>query len=392
MSWPLKYDPASQSISFGGRDKILYPNSLAPFDQAALAAGDVSRTYCDRDRSRRPRPKNGLFEVGDKEAENIKAEDTGPGEDRCAIDTSLHDTTSISYRKNNQLEESRQKRFVESLARGKWNRYRRQYTSNTSYEAQKSINSLSTTNHASAFRHCPTDVPYLALSETHRAALTDQGPGELGLKDRTIEGGIWNSVPLPASPAVIIRIMGKDLAILDVDFGMSEARLSTITERCFSPHMSLGEKQALVGANAPAPKERLVFKNQIKGMSRKLNVSHKQSFLQRLLHPKDNVIKPAIQLATEVFCSKHNKIQQPETRPLGVDVAKKVLSKRDVKEWRAMRGYRPLFSQKWVQSVAKAIEKGKEKEKSGMQWRCDKYVEVWSKRLRAERGTRVGFT
>ena len=389
MSWPLKYDPASQSISFGGRDKTLYPNSLAPFDQAALAAGDVSRTYCDHNRSRRPRPENEVFGVGDEKVEDKEADDAGSREDRCICDTPLYNTTCISYTTINQLEESRQKRFMESLARGKWNRYRRQYTLNTSYEAHKSANSLSTTDRASAFRHCPTDVPYLALFETHRAALADQGPGELGLKDRSIEGEIWNSVPLPASPAVIIRMMGKDLAILDVDLGMSEARLGTITERCFSPHMSVGEKQALVGA---APKERVVFKNQIKGMSRELNVSHKQSFLQRLLHPKDNIIKPAIQLATEVFCSKHNKIQQPETRPLGVDVAKKVLSKRDVKEWRAMRGYRPLFSQKWVQSVAKAIEKGKEKEKSGMQWRCDKYVEVWSKRLRAERGTRVGFT
>ena len=378
MSWPLKYDPASQSISFGGRDKTLYPNSLAPFDQAALAAGDVSRICCDPDRSRRPRPENGVLEVGNERVEDKIAEGTSSGDDRCAFDTSLHYTTSMSYKKINQLEESRRKRFVERLARGKWNRYRRQYTSNTSYEAHSSTNSLSTTDRASAFRHSPTNVPYLTLSETRRAALNDQAPREFGLKDRTIEGGIWSSVPWPVSPAVIIRTMGKDLVIVDIDPGMSEAKSSTLTERCCSPQSSVGEKQALIRATASARKERFVFKHRHKGKSPEHNVRHKQSCIQRLLHPKDNIIKPAIQLATEVFCLKHNKIQQAEKQSLDADIAKKVPSKRDVKEWRAMRGYRPLFSQKWVQSVAKAIEKGKEKEKSGMQWRCDKYVEVWS--------------
>ena len=361
MSWPLKYDPASQSISFGGRDKTLYPNSLAPFDQATLAAGDVSRICCDRDRSRRPRPENEIFGVGDEKIENKKAGGTGSGEYRCAFDTSLHNTTSISYTKINQLEESKQKRFVKSLARGKWNRYRRQYTSNTSYEAHKSTNSLSTNDSASAFPHSPTNVPYLTLSEARCAALNNQAPRDLSLKDRTIEGDKWNSVSLPASPAAIIPTTKTVPVIFDVNLGMSEARLSTLTERCYSPQSSLGEKQALTRANAPARKDRFVFKHQNEEMSRELNIRHKQGFFQKLLHPKENIIKPAVQLATEVFCSKHNKIQQPEKQPLGVDIVKKVLSKRVVKEWRAMRGYRPLFSQKWVQSVAKAIEKGKEK-------------------------------
>ena len=361
MSWPLKYDPASQSISIGGRDKTLYPNSLARFDQATLAAGDVSRTCCDRDRSRRPRPENEIFGVKDEKTENQKAGGTGSGEDRCAFDTSLDNTTSISYTKINQLEESRQKRFVESLARGKWNQYRRQYTSNTSYEAHKSTNSLSTNDSAFAFPHSPTNVPYLTRSEARRAALNDQAPRDLSLKDRTIEGNKWRPVSLPASPAAVIRIMGKDLVIINIDLGMSEARPSSLTERCYSPQSSVGEKQALIGANAQPREERFVFKRQNKEMSRELDVRHKQGFFHKLLHPKENIIKPAIQLATEIFCLKHNKIQQREKRPLGVDIVKKVLSKRDVKEWRAMRGYRPLFSQKWVQSVAKAIEKGKEK-------------------------------
>ena len=360
MSWPLKYDPASQSISFGGRDKTLYPNSLAPFDQATLAAGDVSRICCDRDRSRRPRPENEIIGVGEEKIENKKAGGTGSGENRCAFDTSLHNTTSISYTKINQLEESRQKRFVESLARGKWNRYRRQYTSNTSGEAHKLNNSLSTHDRASAFTHCPTNIPYLTLSKARRAALNNQAPRDLSLKDRTIEGDKSNSVSLPASPAAIITTIKTVPVIVDVNLGMSEARLSTLTERCCSPHMSAGEKQALARADAPAMKERFVFKDRNKGMSRE-HVRQKQGFFQKLLHPKENIIKPAVQLATEVFCSKDNKIPQRDKQPLGVDIAKKVLSKRDVKEWRAMRGYRPLFSQKWVQSVAKAIEKRKEK-------------------------------
>ena len=366
MSWPLKYDPASQSISFGGRDKTLYPNSLAPFDQATLAAGDVSRICCDRDRSRRPRPENEIFGVGEEKIENKKAGGTGSGENRCAFDTSLHNTTSISYTKINQLEESRQKRFVKSLARGKWNRYRRQYTSNTSYEAHKSTNSLSTNDSASAFPHSPTNVPYLTLSEARCAALNNQAPRDLSLKDRTIEGDKWRPVSLPASPAAVIRIMGKDQVLSNIDLGMSEARPSSLTERCYSPQLNMVEKRALIGVSTPTAKERFVFKHQNKEMSCELNVRHKQGFLQRLLHPKDNIIKPAIQLATEVFCLKHNKIQQAEKRPLNVDLAKKVLSKRDVKEWRAMRGYRPLFGQKWVQSVAKAIEKGKEKERDAV--------------------------
>ncbi len=358
MSWPLKYDPASQTISFGGRDKTLYPNTLAPFDQAALAAGDVPRTCCDGDRSRRPSPDNEVFEVEDE-----KAGGTGSGKNRYAFDTSLHNTTSIIYTKINQLEESRQKRFVESLARGKWNRYRRQYTSNTSHEAHKPTNSLSTSDRTSTFPHSSTNAPYLTPSEARRAALNDQAIKEHGLEDQTIEGGKWTSVSLPASPAAITPTMERDLVIVDVNLCMSEARLSTLTEMCCSPQLSMGEEQAPVGADARTRKERFVFKNTNKGMSRELNAGHKQGFFQRLLHPKENIIKPAIQLAIKVFSLKHNKIQQPEEQPLDVDIRKKVLSKSNVKEWMAKRGYRPIFSQRLVQSVAKAIEEGKEKEK-----------------------------
>ena len=360
MSWPLKYDPASQTISFGGRDKTLYPNSLPPFDQAALTAGDVTRTCCDRYRLRRTSPGNALCEV-----EVEKAEDTGSGEDRCALDTSVYNTTSCT--KVNQLEGLRQKRFVESLARGKWNRYRRQYTSNTSYEAHKSTNGLSANYREPTFPLYPTNAPYVTRSEAGCADLNNQAARKLGLNDRNIEGGNWSSVSGPASAAAIIPTTGKDLVIVDVHLDMSEAKLSTLTERCCSPQLSAGEKQALVEANARAGKERFVFKNGDKEMSREVNVRHKQGFFQRVLHPKENIIKPAIQLAFKVFSLKHNKIREPEKQPSDVEIAKQVLSKRDVKEWGVKRGYRPLFSQKLVQSIAKAVEKGKDEEKSGTQ-------------------------
>ena len=346
MSWPLKYDPASQSISFGGRDRALYPNSLAPFDQAILAAGDVCRTYYDRDSSRRPRPKNELSKIGDEKIENDIAEGTSPGEDRCAFDTPLHNTTSISP-KTNQLEETRQKRFVESLARGKWNRYRRRYTSKTSYEAHKSTNSLSPDDRASTFFHFPPFVPYLPPSDAPCAALNNQSPRDLSLKDRNTEGGEWSSVSLSPIPTAIYHTMEKDLVTVNINHDTSEAKPSTPTERHCSPQSHVEEKQVPVKAYACPRQARFVFQ---------------QSFFQRLLHPKDNIIKPAIQLATEVFCLKHNKMQQSEKQPSD---AKEVLSKGDVKELRAMRGYSSLFSRKRVQNVAQAIDLGKEEKEEG---------------------------
>lgn len=362
MSWPLKYDPASQSISFGGRDKTLYPNSLVPFDQAVLAAGDVCRTYCDHDSSRRPSPENEFIGVADEKFENKKAGGTGSAEDRCALDRSLHSATSISYTKIDQLEESKQKRFVESLARGKWNRYRRQYTSNRSYEAPKSTNSLPTDGRASAFPNSPSNLPYLALSDTRCAPFNNQAPRDLSLKDRTTKGGEWSSVSLPASPGEIITITEEDPAIIYSDHSISESKPSTLPERPCSPHSSLEEKRAPIRAFACPRQARIAFNFWNKGTSCGPNVRHKQSFFQKLLHPRESIIKPVIRLATKVFCLKQNKIQQGEKDALGVDITGKVLSKRDVKEWRAMRGYGPLFTRKWVQSVAKAVEKGREKE------------------------------
>ena len=336
MSWPLNYDPASQSMSFEGRDKALYPNSLASFEQAVLAAGDICLTYCDRGSNRRPSPENAIFEFGYKKVENKEAEGTGSGEDCCAFDTSLHDTTSISHTDFDELEESRQKRFEESLARGKWNRYRRQYTSNTSYEAHKSPNSFFIHDRASTHPNFPTNLPYVYLSVGGCAALSDQALRDLSLKNRTSEGGEWSSVSWPVSPAASIITAEKDLVIVNIDHGTSEAKSRNLSEKPCSPQSSVEEKPAPIRAY-PCPRQaHFAFKLPNKKTSRDLNVRHKQSFFQRLLHPKENIIKPLIQLATEIFCLKHNKIELPEKQPLDVDIPK---------------------------SVAKAVEKGSEKEK-----------------------------
>ena len=371
MSWPLNYDPASHSISFGGRDRSLYPNGLAPFDQAALVAGYVTRTYCDRDSERRSRPGNEHLEVGDGKFEDKNAKGNGSEEDRCAFDTTLDKTTSISYTKPDQPEVSRQKqkRFVESLARGKWKRYRRQYTSNISDEAHITTDSLPTHGHTSTFPKTLTNMPYLTLPEARHAALNNQAARELGLKTRTIEGGKWSSVSLLADPAAFILTTGTGPAIVDTDLWMSEARLSAIPERWYSPQSSMEEKRALVVATTSAPKEQSVDKHQNKETTLEPNIIHTtQNFLQHLLHPHENIIKPALQLATKLLCFQHtSKIQQPEKQAQAwdVDIEKNVpLSKRDVKKWRARRGYhRPLFSWKLVQSVAKIVEK------DGGEWR-----------------------
>ena len=366
MSWPLNYDPASHSISFGGRDRSLYPNGLAPFDQAALVAGYVTRTYCDRDSERRSRPGNEHLEVGDGKFEDKNAKGNGSEEDRCAFDTTLDKTTSISYTKPDQPEVSRQKqkRFVESLARGKWKRYRRQYTSSISDEAHITTDSLPTHGHTSTFPKTLTNMPYLTLPEARHAALNNQAARELGLINRTIEGGKWSSGSLLADPAAIIITTEKGLVIVDIDLGMSEARLSTRPERCCSPQSSMEERQALVVANAPAPKEQSVDKHQNKDITLEPNIIHTtQTLFQRLLHPHENIIKPALQLATKLLCFQHtSKIQQPEkqAQACDVDIEKNVpSSKSDVRELKAKKGYyRPLFSQKWVQRVAKIVEKG----------------------------------
>lgn len=294
MSWPLKYDPASQSISFGGRDKALYPNSLAPFDQAALAARDVSRTYCDRGRERRPRPGNEHFEVRDEKVEDKNTEDTGSEEDRYATVTSLDRTTSMPNTEINQLEESKQKqkRFVKSLARGKWNRYRRQYSSHTSYEAHSSTNGLSTNDLTSTSPNFPTNVPHLTLSEARRVTLNNQAARELALKDQTTQAGKFSPDSFLVNPPAMVPTMKKDLVV----FNMSEARSGTSTKRCSGPQMSVKEKQALIEPNTPAPQERFVVKHQIMDIIRE-----PRGFFQCLLHPHDTIIKPALNSPLKSF-------------------------------------------------------------------------------------------
>ena len=364
MSWPLKYDPASQSISFGGRDKTLYPNTLAPFDQAALAAGDVSRTYCDRDRERRPRSENKHSEVGNEKVEDTSAEGTNP-ESRCAIATTLNIRTSISFTNHDESGESmqKQKRFVKSLARGKWNRYRRQYTSNTSYEAHNPAITLSTPNDASTPFDSAANMPYLTLSEAQCATLNSQGVRALVSVDQNIEGCEWSSDSFLVSPApaAVILTVGNGLLTVNNGLGMSEA-ISTLPKRFSSTQMSVGEKRAPAEANTPAPQERLGYKHQNKDLSCALK---KPSFFHRLLHPTENIIKPAIQFATKIFFPKHDKPQQSEKQAWDLDIEKNGSSKRDVKQWRAKEAHRPLFTQKWVQIVANVVDKGREKEKEG---------------------------
>ena len=194
----------------------------------------------------------------------------------------------------------------------------------------------------------PPYVPCLTLSNSPYAAFNNQTPSEPSPKDRNTEGGERSSVHLPANPAAIYQTKEKDLVTVNIDHGTSEAKASTLTERHCSPQSCVEEKQVPIRAY---------------GCPRQARFDFKQSFFQKMLHPKDNIIKPAIQLAREILCLKHNKMQQSEKQPSDVDIAKEVLSKGDVKEWKVMRGYSSLFSRKWVRSVAQAIEKGKEEEK-----------------------------
>ena len=371
MSWPLKYDPASQSISFGGRDKTLYPNSLGPFDQVALAAADVSRTYRDRDRESRPRSENRPPEVGDEIVEDTSAEGTNP-EGRYALDPSLDIRTSISYTKHDELEEPMQKqtRFVKSLARGKWNRYRRQYTSNTSHEAHHPTITLCTPDSASTPFDSTANMPYLTLSEAQCATLNSQGVRALVSVDQNIEGE-WSSDSFlvgPAAAAVILTV-GNGLLTVNNGLGMSEA-ISTLPKRFSSTQMSVGEKRAPAEANTPAPQERFGYKHQNKDLSSALK---KPSFFHRLLHPTENIIKPALQFATKILFPKHDKLQQSEKQAWDLDIEKNVFSKRDVKQWRAKEARRPLFTQKWVQIVANVVDKGREEEEGV----CEKNGEGW---------------
>ena len=373
MSWPLKYDPASQSISFGGRNKTLYPNSLAPFDQAALVAGDVSRTSCDRERERRPRSENIRPAVGEEKFEDTSAEGANP-EGRCAIDTTMDIRTSISYTKHDELEESmqKQKRFVKSLARGKWNRYRRQYTSNTSYEAHNPTITLSTPDDASTPFDSTANMPYLTLSEAQCATLNSQGVRELVLVDQNIEGGEWSSDSFLVDPAAVVLTVGDGLLTVGNGLGIIEARSSTLPNRCSSPQMSIEENQAPAEANTPPPQERFGYKHQNKDLSSALK---KPTFFHRLLHPTENIIKPALQFATKILFPKHDKLQQSEKQAWDLDIEKNVSSKRDVKQWRAEEAHRPLFTQKWVQIVANVVDKGREKDEE--EGGCEKDGEGW---------------
>ena len=362
MSWPLRYDPASQSISFGGRDKTLYPNSLAPFDHVALAAADVSRTFRTRDRESRPRSEHKSSKVENEKIENTSLGGT-TSEGRCAIDTTEDITTSISYTKHDELGESMQKqtRFVRSLARGKWNRYRRQYTSNTSYEAHNPTITLSTHERASAPFDSTANMPYLTLSEAQCATLNSQGVRALVPVEHNNEGVEWSSDSFLVNPVADIFTVENSLLNVSNRLGVIETRSSTVPNRCSSTQMSIKEKQAPTEADTPAPQERFGYKHQNKNKSCALK---KPSLIQRLLHPTENIIKPALQFATRVFCFQHNdnRIQhqsEEAEQASSVDLEKNVPSKRDVKESRAKRTYyRPFFGQKWVQNVINFAEEG----------------------------------
>ena len=203
----------------------------------------------------------------------------------------------------------KQKRFVKSLARGKWNRYGHQYTSNTSYEAHNPTITLSTHDGASVPFDSGANVPYLTLSEAQCATLNSQGVRELVLIDQNVKGAEWSSDSFLPDPAALIFTVGNGLLTVGHGLGIIEARSSTLPNRCPSPQMSVAEKQAPAEANTPAPRERFGYKHQNKDLSCALK---KPTFFHRLLHPTENIIKPALQFATKILFPKHDKLQQSE--------------------------------------------------------------------------------
>ena len=114
--------------------------------------------------------------------------------------------------------------------------------------------------------------------------------------------------------------MDGNLVIVNIHHGTNEAGSSTPTERPRSPQSSVEGTLAPIGAY-PCPRQAHI--------SFKLPDKEINSLLRRSLHPKDNILKPAIQLATKVFCLQHKMIEPPEEQPSDVE---KVLSKEGLKE------------------------------------------------------------
>ena len=196
MSHSTRFDPQFSSISFGRRDKALYPNVVAPFDAAALEAlgvlGGVPRSHLrDDDRA-------------SGSEDDIEIEDAG-SEEGCAEGAEDEELgRRLLLRRDSGYDAEDERPCKRSKIRRSAERHSRENPRQSSLEIAKNISrefDQKADDRASIFPDSPKDAPYLPASEARRAALINAlAVFVLGHKDRSVADGRWNSIYTPASP------------------------------------------------------------------------------------------------------------------------------------------------------------------------------------------------
>ena len=327
MSRSIRLDSQFSSISHGRRDEALHPNVSAPFNTAAFEAlvplGLSGRNYPDEDSASESE------DCVQMENEESKEELAKSVEDEC--DRVLLKTDSGYEAKD----ESPLEMIKETLQRRRKRTSARVYSPGNTGDL--SPEDLDEQDRASIFPDSPKDAPYLPASEARRAALINAvAVFVLGHSDRSVADGKWNSIYTPASPPTLVPSCKPDPQTFHISINISDAKSSSMPRKCYGPQLSVERTRSLATARARQRKEKFVIK-------------HPKP--TQPPQPKQNVFKKGWSFLVKLKDMVHDRLY-----PSSFEIAQQMCRKAELRKWRAGRS-RPMFSGKWVQSVAKMISK-----------------------------------
>jgi hypothetical protein len=188
-----------------------------------------------------------------------------------------------------------------------------------------------TNDRASIFPNSPTDAPYLPASEARRAAsINAVAVYALGHKERSVADGRWNAIHTPASPPALIPTCEPDAQTLTLCISISEARSSWLPRRCYPRRVSVEEAR---------------YRTTLEAQERRGKIVVKQPHPTHSLQPKQNISRKSCDVIINLKTILHNKIY-----PSTFDIARRSTCRK----WQAKRR-KPMFSGKWMQSIAKAV-------------------------------------
>ena len=341
MSRPTKFDPQFSSISYGCRDPALYPNVLAPFDAAACEVlGSLVRcpdkSICDDDRTSGSEDNFQMQDEGSQETFAEGAEDEELG--RWSL-------LRRELSRNSSYDAGDERPFKVAKPQISIQRRPQNPSRHSSLPIAKTIAldfAPKTNDRASIFPNSPKDAPYLLASEARRAAsINAVAVYALGHKERSVADGRWNAIYTPASPPALIPTCEPDAQTLTICIGISEARSAWLPRRCYPRRISVEEAKYRATAQAQERRGKVIIKHPNPTQP----IQPKRNFFRKLIHPKELPIAKGWNLLIDLKNIIHNKIC-----PSKFEIPRTS----EHRKWQARRR-KPIFSGKWVQSIAKAV-------------------------------------